>query len=245
MSQTYTLINETDNPTPLNSFYIYELCDPVTLAPFYVGKGKGRRAITHISMRNAPSFTKSNPHKCNTINKILSQGHTVIIRIVACYETEPDAFIHEQELVSKYGRRCNQTGILTNLTRGGDGQTQDGKPVDQYTMWGEFIKTWPNAYEATRWYGWKCYSAINKCCNNRETSYKKFLWCYAGSAPTMLTKIKPIYQWTLTDELVKVHYSITSAAAEVGCNPTNLNNCVHGRTKTAKGYKWTFGPTVS
>jgi len=72
--------------------------------PYYVGKGKGRRAFrTHWSgtkMRSAP----------------------VEDRVVLCpAESETDAFEAEIAFIWLYGRKDLGTGILRNLTDGGDG----------------------------------------------------------------------------------------------------------------------------
>lgn len=245
MAQTYIITNPTNNTAPLSHFYVYELVNPLTSQPFYVGKGTNRRAINHISQRNNPKIHKSNPHRCNTINHILSHNVPVIINIVACYATEQDAYDHETLLIEQYGRRCNNSGILTNITRGGEGQTREGNPVDQYTMWGEYIKTWANSHEATRSNGWKCFSAINKCCSGRERSYKGYLWCHAGKRPKMLTKIKPIYQWNIDGTLANIHYSVGSAAAAVGCNTTNISRGLDKPRCTPKGFYWTTTNTLT
>lgn len=69
--------------------------------PYYVGKGKGRRAFT-------------------------SNGHNVLrpeydARIFIQYwESEEKAFEMEMWLISLYGRKDNGTGVLRNLTDGGE-----------------------------------------------------------------------------------------------------------------------------
>jgi hypothetical protein len=83
------------------NYYIYEyLREDHT--PYYIGKGQGNRA-----------FTK--------------QGHTVPlpprsrIRIIKKDLTDIEARNLEIELIAKYGRKDLGTGILRNMTNGGEG----------------------------------------------------------------------------------------------------------------------------
>jgi hypothetical protein len=98
----------------MNKFYVYQLRDPRSELPFYIGKGFGRRAWHHI--RNI-DYT----HKSNTIQKILREGYEVQVEILQDNLTEESAFELEIQLISKYGRRDLGTGCLTNLTAGGEG----------------------------------------------------------------------------------------------------------------------------
>lgn len=70
--------------------------------PYYVGKGKGRRAL------------KSADH-CVRRPKDRSR-----IVIILC-RNEAEAFETEKNLILNWGRKDNGTGILRNMTDGGDG----------------------------------------------------------------------------------------------------------------------------
>ena len=97
------------------TFYVYELYNPIKDEVFYVGKGKNDRFSHHFTKKS------NNHHKVNTINKIISFGEKVLVKIAYRTNWEIDAFNKESELIFKYGRRDNKTGTLTNLTSGGDG----------------------------------------------------------------------------------------------------------------------------
>lgn len=71
--------------------------------PYYVGKGHGKRAIR----RGSPS-----------LDRILLQE----------FPSEADAFAAEVFLIAYYGRKDNGTGILRNLTDGGEGTTGLPRP---------------------------------------------------------------------------------------------------------------------
>jgi hypothetical protein len=84
----------------LTEFYVYMYLRKDG-TPYYVGKGKNNRAYSTQRTFNQPSKD----------------------RIVFPYTnlTEEDAFKYEKDLIAKYGRKDNGTGILRNLTDGGDG----------------------------------------------------------------------------------------------------------------------------
>ena len=85
-----------------NNFYVYMyLREDGT--PYYVGKGRGYRAYEKGQRISPPPKEKS--------------------RIVFSKQnlTEEEAFQHEIDLITLYGRKDLGTGILRNLTNGGEG----------------------------------------------------------------------------------------------------------------------------
>ncbi len=232
----YVVNNEIDHDFKGSNFYVYLLIDPSDNKPFYVGKGRDNRAWKHISLRSNKKVRKTNPHLYNKISKIIDDGLEVICTI--CFSgTEEVCFKYEQELIQLHGRTTHG-GILTNICKGGEGLTRDGISVVQYTMWGEYINTYPSAKEAARINGFKTYSCITSCCKRKERSYKGFLWCYENELPQILTCAKPVYQWTLDGILIKIHRNCAHAARELECDSSTINDCANGLTNTAKGFLW-------
>jgi hypothetical protein len=85
----------------MNNYYVYQyLREDGT--PYYIGKGKGNRA--YINNRTTPKPADNN--RIQLIKKNLS---------------EEDAFRLEIELIACHGRKDLGTGILRNLTDGGEG----------------------------------------------------------------------------------------------------------------------------
>jgi len=83
-------------------YYVYEyLREDGT--PYYIGKGKGYRAWS--KNRSVPCPPKE---RINIIEDKLS---------------ESEALDLEKQLIKKYGRKDNKTGILRNMTDGGDGMS--------------------------------------------------------------------------------------------------------------------------
>jgi hypothetical protein len=85
-----------------NEYYVYlYLREDGT--PYYVGKGKNNRAFSRKGR---------NVHLPLDENNIIFHSKNL---------SEHDAFTLEKELIAKYGRKDNGTGILRNRTDGGDG----------------------------------------------------------------------------------------------------------------------------
>ena len=113
-------------------YYIYILKNPVTGLPFYVGVGKRNRrshlprekshCVEALKFRNGKVIKGMNRHKINTILKILDSGLEVDIEIGNEFESEVDAFNEEIKLIAHFGRCDLNTGILTNMTNGGEGR---------------------------------------------------------------------------------------------------------------------------
>lgn len=100
----------------MNTYYVYQyLREDGT--PYYIGKGKDRRAW--VKQRAIPLPTD------------LSN-----IQIIKDCLTESEAFDLEAKLIIQYGRKDNNTGILRNLTDGGEGS----RNVSNKVAWNKGLK---------------------------------------------------------------------------------------------------------
>lgn len=88
-------------------YYVYFHRKATTGEIFYVGKGKGNRAWSRKSR--------------NKFWKAVEKNHGFIVEIFMYGLQEWYALELEKDLISKYGRRNNDTGTLTNITDGGEG----------------------------------------------------------------------------------------------------------------------------
>ena len=114
-----------------NEFYVYALIDPDTHLPFYIGKGKGNRDTSHIRETKRGNVPHGNKHLYYKIKSIIGSDKTILVERLETNITESAALAKETEYIRKYGRRDTGTGILTNLTDGGEGQS-GWVPTEEY-----------------------------------------------------------------------------------------------------------------
>jgi hypothetical protein len=99
-----------------DKYYVYVLSRPDG-RPFYVGLGRGRRILQSIQPRNC----QGNPVKLAIIEKILASGSLVSWEITSWWNNREAAAAEEIRLIGRYGRRIDGSGVLTNITAGGEG----------------------------------------------------------------------------------------------------------------------------
>lgn len=116
----------------MNNFYLYYLrrpdkVDPLDESkgqPFYIGKGQNCRFKEHRKeaerLLHRPGRKQ---YKISIIHSLWKQGLDFEEEIYLDNLSEEDAFALEMAAIEQYGRKDNGTGILANLTDGGEGQT--------------------------------------------------------------------------------------------------------------------------
>lgn len=93
-------------------WYVYQLVDPRTMKPFYIGKGKGNRIDYHEREASKGVCSK----KCKLINELTKENLIVIKEKIALFWDESAAYQCEKEVINFIGLRN-----LTNVMPGGIG----------------------------------------------------------------------------------------------------------------------------
>lgn len=101
----------------LEHFYVYGLKDPRNMQVFYIGKGKGNRAIQHL--KETIKEGQGNHSKIKLIQEIINSGLEVIVHKYITDVNEEIAYYLEEILIDRIGREILNYGPLTNITVGG------------------------------------------------------------------------------------------------------------------------------
>lgn len=243
------------------NFYVYLLLDPTTSQPFYVGKGTGRRMYEHYRIRSR----LTNPLLKNKLIKLADDGLKPIYERVLINAAEDQCFSLERELIAKYGKKVDGSGILCNLTDGGEGNTAShtteqrqkrsermkghrgtlpilDRPVSQYTTDGTLISTYPSAKVASETVSGANRSYITQCCKKKRVSAGGFLWSYEGDPPKPYIKQsqRGVHQLSTDGTLIQIFASLTAAECTTGVTKHNISQCCRGKSKTAGGYIWKY-----
>jgi hypothetical protein len=83
----------------MNQYYVYQLVDPRTNTPFYIGEGKGKRAYSHLNFTSGCN----NPHKDRIIKKIQSSGNQVVVEIIKSNLSKEQSVKLEEEIIKHIG----------------------------------------------------------------------------------------------------------------------------------------------
>lgn len=114
--------------------YVYLYRDPSRAnEPIYVGKGKGRRAWSHLKRTDMHPLVQR-------LQLMERNGVEPTITMLADRLDEELAYLVEVEAISKFGRKSVGAGPLLNLSEGGEGNsTGNGGALKGRTQTAEHI----------------------------------------------------------------------------------------------------------
>lgn len=224
--------------------YVYLLIDPRAGRPFYVGKGQGDRMLRHVWCIKSESRKKhSNPIKNKQIREMLAQG---VQPEYQCeyFDTKQEAFQREVQLIEFYGRRIDKSGILTNMSLGGDAPpVTNRKIVYQFKETGELVATYPSAEAAARVIGVTSGNIRGVCIPgiSQGVRCKGYLFSYMNNCPQLKnTKERRVNQYTLDGTFVRSFISIRAGARNIQADPTNIHSVCIQKTRTCGGFLWSY-----
>ena len=207
----------------MNDYYVYGYFEPGSEQPFYIGKGRGRRARSHLG---AFRTSKKGGLFYARLWELDAKGITPDVRILHEGLTDSDAKDKEIYLIERWGRIDIGTGCLCNHTRGGDGVGA--------------VSAETRAKKSRAMTGRK-FSAETRAKMSQVRRGKK-LTAKADRNLRIFNadRMRPVDSYSLyTGQLVKTYTSINSTARD-GFTPA----CVHGvctwRGKAHKGLGWRY-----
>lgn len=213
----------------IGKYYLYRHIRLDKGTPFYIGVGtKSTKKPNFRSIKNEylRGYTY---HKENSIWKNVVSKTTYIVEILM--ESDDYNFIlsKEKEFIALYGRMNLKTGILANLTDGGEGNPgRKGKPMsdDLKKIFSERMRLNNPNKDGNLFRGRPNPEASKrmKLSNPRHTSLD--VWS------------KPCFQYDLQGNFIQSFKSRTEAELNVGAPKGKVNSCILGLYKSSTGYMW-------
>ncbi len=205
--------------------------------PIYVGMGSGERYKKHLTTKIRKSET--NLIKCNLIKSLIESGNKPLS--IKVYEnlSRTDAEKIEIDIISIFGRIVNDTGILTNISKGGEYSPFYNKSIDninskkvyQYDLNGNLIKEWDSLREAGRVLN-KSFNSIGDCCRGRSRTSHGYQWSYelkemysVIQGENILSQ-KKVYKFDDNGILIKEYKSLTDASCDLKISKSLLSSII-------------------
>ncbi|MDG1950198.1 MAG: hypothetical protein P8J32_05305 [bacterium] len=218
---------------------IYELRDPITNEPRYVGKTKNRlakRLWEHVS-RTKKKKAKGERlnHKECWIQSLLDKGYKPTIHLVEMTDS-----LHWQEREIHHIAEYQKKHKLTNHHPGGMEVNPINKQkvaqVDFLTL--NVVREFESTYEVERETGIP-YTRIIDACSGRKMRVGGYLWHYIDDGGKMLHpdyafKKRKVGRFNLSLELISAYEN----PQETGLDPGNIHACCFGKVRTAYGNIW-------
>lgn len=232
----------------MKKHYVYVYCDPrkkgrfeyegvdyvFNYEPFYVGEGAGYRFKRHVT--NYELDWNYNKIKNGKIKHIIKEGYDPLKYVVIYKDmlSKDEAGDIEKEMVKKLGRINIGTGILSNLTDGGEGWKGARSPFKGMTY--EEIHGIEKAKELKE----KRRKHLLGNDYGKKTKGQKM----SNEQKEKLSKIKRIsvMQFDKEMNLIKIWDSCKDAADHLGISVSGIHNVLNDKmpAKTAGGFKWEF-----
>lgn len=223
--------------------------------PFYVGKGKGKREKGHLYK----SSLKKNSHKNNIIKTIIREtGEFPLHTKIYANITNEEALKIETDFIKSFGKMVDKTGILSNITNGGEGADKLShlkerpwchRKVYQYSLEGKFVREWKSITSVDL--GFKSNSNISTSIKKGGT-FANSIWSYEkkdyleprSKYQFQFNRIKYINIEQIdrkTNKVITVFDNVLSIEQELCLRKGAKNKiyeCLNGTLKSAYGYLW-------
>jgi predicted GIY-YIG superfamily endonuclease len=206
--------------------------------PFYIG------IATHLKR----AYEKG---QRNSIWKLIVGKTEYTIEIIFDDLTKEQAYEKEKEFIRLYGKICNNTGTLANLTDGGEtlSDYNKGRKASEETR-----QKLREAAKRKKPRSRECYEKTAAALRGRpksEEHKRKLSEYFTGKSNgpwteehrqknlnSWLNKHMPIAQYSLDGNLIKVWHNRIEASIELGIKKDQIRDCMRGNRKLAGGFVW-------
>ena len=260
-----------------NNFYVYVYLDNrfpeewnyneivFEYRPFYVGKGRRYRINHHLQNKSLSPNTIKN----NTIKSIIRETGELPLHYKIFENLSFDeANQIETNMIKYFGRINTKTGILSNMTDGGEGFknmiiTEESKRlmskkamgtktysnngmskiVEKYDLNNNLLEIYSSLREAAEKHKVD-FKNISSCCRGVSKTAYGFKWKYAGKSYSpqikseSLNRRKKVYQYDLDGVFINEFKSISDA--EKATKIRHISCACLGKLNFAGGYQWRF-----
>lgn len=211
--------------------------------PFYIGIGT-KQPRTHNTVKSEYRRAHETNRKESYIwNNIVNKTS---YEIEILFESDDYNFIKEKEIefISLYGRINNNTGILSNMTDGGDGfigYIPSKEKIEKHKIFmtgrkqSQEEKQKRNESRKGYLHSEETKLKISNSHKGKKTSKEHLEKLYKGQ---ILANSKSINQYDLEGNFIRDWESATIAGKELNLHLVSIRNCVRGITKTSGGYIW-------
>jgi hypothetical protein len=190
----------------MNTYYTYAWLNEHK-KPFYIGKGKGRRAWQkHINLKEAQDLK-----------------YTVLI--LKQNLTEEEAFFHERYMIFVLGRKDLNTGILLNKTSGGQGWD---------LSWNEERRNAVSLFHSGRKRSKETRLKISSAHQGKKITKDHFQKLEAGKLKKLQKQITVV---NIKTKIVKSFKSYKDAASFIGVHSSNVSKLANNKIKSLKGWQ--------
>lgn len=165
----------------------------------------------------------------------------------------------EKMSLSKRGEKHNFFGTIRSFVTKQRISIGNSVSVNQYSLNGEYIKTFSSMNDAISEIGTTSSSHISRCCNEIRKQAGGYQWRYASLGRENITAMKdkpplsdfhktilsllhevPVLQFTRNGEYVAKYNSAKKAGEATGINWKVISACRTGKKKSAGGFVWKY-----
>lgn len=163
------------------------------------------------------------------------------VEIIKEFDNINDAYKLEIELIKKYGKIHNGTGILSNMQDGGF-VSEYGKSVLCYNFDGIFLSKYDSVNDAAKKLGIKSSDQIYHSILYGVGIMKKYRFTYYENNYKLkineYISVTPCFQYELNGKFIKKWRSIEDAATELNINRGGIRLSIKGKYKKYCGFIW-------